>query len=166
MKKNHIRIVLLALFILINTLSFGQVKQITPPNITNPFQTNKVKRQGTIIKPQKTNESVKQNEDFIFQTEQNNIIIQFNEKSQTKASDFFQKFTRKLEIKNDDTFSLIKSENDNIGFTHYRYQQNYKNLPLDGVQFLLHEKNGKLVSANGNFYSNINISTTPSISEQ
>ncbi len=36
----------------------------------------------------------------------------------------------------------------------------------DGVQFLLHEKNGKLTSANGNFFSGLDINTTASISKQ
>ena len=166
MKTIYFKIVNIVIFTMLTAISFGQVKQITTPNITNHFLTNKVKRQGVIVKPQKTNESVKQNENFIFQSEKDVITIRFNENNETKASDFFQEFSKKMDIKNDDTFTLMKSEVDEIGFTHYRFQQNYKNIPLDGVQLMLHEKNGKLVSANGNFYSSLALNTIPSISIQ
>lgn len=166
MKTNCFKSVIIILLTLISVISFGQVKQISPPNIISPFQMKKVNSQKAIIKPKKNNTDGEHKNEFDFQSDQNLITIKFNENAKTKPSDFFQEFTRKLEIKNDDTFALIKSEIDDIGFTHYRYQQNYKNLPLDGVQFLLHEKNGKLVSANGNFYSGISLDTNPSITQQ
>ena len=164
--KINITLTLNFLILFVSLISFSQVKQITPPNIITPFQMKKANTQGAILKPNINNLDEKHKNEFDFQSNQNLITIKFNENSKTKALDFFQEFTKKMEIRNDDTFSLIKSEVDEIGFTHYRYQQNYKNLPLDGVQFLLHEKNGKLVSANGNFYSGISIITTPSISIQ
>jgi len=41
MKNNPIKIILIAVFITITTLSFSQTKQITPPNIISPFQVKK-----------------------------------------------------------------------------------------------------------------------------
>lgn len=140
---------------------------MTFPKIPIPQKT-KVQSANSVLLPSqpKIKETVKQKDNFIIESTNGSVIIKFTEKSKTNASDFFNDFARKLEIRNEDTFTLIKSENDNIGFTHYRFQQNYKNIPLDGVQFLLHEKNGKLTSANGNFYSGIAINATPNISEQ
>ncbi|MFZ4107163.1 CUB domain-containing protein [Flavobacterium sp.] len=166
MKTNYFKLVLIIMFAFMSLISFGQVKQISLPNIVSPPKTSKVLGQGMISKSVSTKDTIKQKEEFDFHSEKGIITIKFNEKSETKATDFFQGFSRKLEINNDDSFTLIKSEIDNIGITHYRYQQNYKNIPVNGVQFLLHEKNGKLNSANGNFYSGLSLNTTPSISEQ
>lgn len=53
---------------------------------------------------------------------------------------------------------------DNMGLRHFRCQQTYKNIPVrDGI-FILHtDSTGKIISVNGNIYSNIKIDNTPQI---
>ena len=46
-----------------------------------------------------------------------------------------------------------KTEADNLGFTHTRYQLYYNNIPVHNTQLITHAQNGKLVSVNGNLYS-------------
>ncbi len=46
-------------------------------------------------------------------------------------------------------FRLINQEKDDLGFTHYRYQQLLKGVPIEGAVFLFHVKNQKLMSLNG-----------------
>ena len=50
---------------------------------------------------------------------------------------------------------------DNLGFKHYRYQQNYENVPIEGAEWLIHEKNGIAKTANGNLVSGLTLSTLP-----
>ena len=69
-------------------------------------------------------------------------------------------------ITDKDKLVLKKQEQDDIGMTHYRYQQTYEGIVVEGGEFLLHEKNGSLQTANGNFYDNLNINVKPTISEQ
>ena len=44
---------------------------------------------------------------------------------------------------------LLKSEKDNHGFEHFRYQQTLNGIPVEGAFFVQHVKNGKLMSQNG-----------------
>ena len=48
---------------------------------------------------------------------------------------------------------LIKKEEDNIGMTHYRYQQTINNMPVELSMFIAHVKNGKVISVNGEMFS-------------
>lgn len=62
--------------------------------------------------------------------------------------------------------SLTGQEPDNLGFIHYRYQVTYQNLPVDGYVYFVHTKDGKVISANGDFSkSNININVNNTISQ-
>jgi Zn-dependent metalloprotease len=149
-------------------MAVAQVKPISiPTNIGKPPVVKKIKQNISVIAPDEEveGEGSAVNESSI-ESEGGTTVIRFSELSTTSSSDFFTIFSSKLLITPNDTFSLLKKEQDNIGFTHYRFQQHFKGVPLDGVQFLLHEKNGKLTSANGNFYSGLDINITPSISKQ
>lgn len=69
-----------------------------------------------------------------------------------------------------DDLKLLRTEDDNLGFKHYRYQQYHSGVEVYGAQFLVHEKNGFVVSANGKLVSfsgsNTNSSISPSIAVQ
>lgn len=52
---------------------------------------------------------------------------------------------------------LIRKEMDELGFTHYRYTQLYKGYEIFGTNYILHFKNGYLVSANGLLYDKVSI---------
>lgn len=65
-----------------------------------------------------------------------------------------------------DKMKLIKSDKDKIGFTTHRYQQYYKGIPVDGAVYLVHEKNGKAVKANGKLVRSLDKNTIPSISPE
>ena len=43
----------------------------------------------------------------------------------------------------------MRSDKDELGFTHTRYQLNYNNIPVHSMQLVAHAQNGKLVSLNG-----------------
>ncbi|HYV94051.1 MAG TPA: M4 family metallopeptidase [Chitinophagales bacterium] len=61
-------------------------------------------------------------------------------------------------------FSLLSATPDQIGLTHYRYQQTFNGIPLQGTMYIVHVRNGKVVSMNGMIFSSIT-SATASLSE-
>jgi Zn-dependent metalloprotease/subtilisin-like proprotein convertase family protein len=65
-----------------------------------------------------------------------------------------------------DSWQLIRNDKDNLGFTHSRYQQYYQNIKVVSGEYILHVKGSRLISANGLFYNQLNISTTASINAQ
>lgn len=44
---------------------------------------------------------------------------------------------------------LNHSEKDNLGFEHFRYQQTYAGIPVDNATYVVHVKNGAVLSENG-----------------
>jgi Zn-dependent metalloprotease/PKD repeat protein len=66
----------------------------------------------------------------------------------------------------EDTWTLIRSEQDKLGMTHARYQQLYKNIAVEGCVYIFHGKDGKIVSANGDFVPRIALLTEPAITSE
>jgi Zn-dependent metalloprotease len=62
-------------------------------------------------------------------------------------------------------FKLIRSEPDQIGMIHYRYQETYNNIPIyDGI-WILHSLNSKIVSMNGKVFNQLEINSQSQITE-
>jgi Zn-dependent metalloprotease/PKD repeat protein len=66
----------------------------------------------------------------------------------------------------EDTWKWVRSEDDRIGTTHVRYQQQYRQIDVEGQVYIFHAKGEKIVSANGHFLPNIQLSTTPAITQE
>ena len=60
---------------------------------------------------------------------------------------------------------LLKVEEDKLGFTHFRYQQLINGVPTTLGNYIVHVKNGLIVSLNGNLFSDINVNTSTGITE-
>jgi Fungalysin/Thermolysin Propeptide Motif len=56
---------------------------------------------------------------------------------------------------------VVPGEN---GFEHYKFQQLHDGLPVFGGTYILHEKNGVVVQASGNYCPKIDLNTKPSMS--
>lgn len=65
-----------------------------------------------------------------------------------------------------DNMKLVETKTDKLGFTNYRFQQYYKGIPVEGALYIVHEKNGKAVKANGRPVRNLEISNIPLVSSQ
>ncbi|RMH87340.1 MAG: T9SS C-terminal target domain-containing protein [Calditrichaeota bacterium] len=55
---------------------------------------------------------------------------------------------------------------DDLGMIHTRYQQYHKGLKVIGAEYILHERNGRVVSANGYLQSDLDIDVQPQLSER
>ncbi len=90
--------------------------------------------------------------------------ITFKAAEQIPAQQLAQsKTSLQLEVNND--LELLKTNDDQLGFRHYRYQQTYKGIPVEGAIYLMHEKNNQVKHANGKLVHDLNLNTMPSISE-
>ncbi len=79
---------------------------------------------------------------------------------------FFEEYKEVFGITENNTFKVLKTENDDLGFTHTRFDQYYNGIKIEGAQYILHSKEGRLVKANGNIVRIIRLNTAQSISEQ
>lgn len=87
----------------------------------------------------------------------------FNTGKNISSSTFFQNYQESMGFDNNYSFTLLKNSNDNLGLTHARYQQNYKGVKIEGAQFILHSRGGKLYKANGRLVKALQGSSNPSV---
>jgi len=63
------------------------------------------------------------------------------------------------------SLKLLNKQDDQLGFTHYRYQQVVNGVPVELANYIAHVKNGVIVSLNGDLLDDLNTNLTSSISE-
>ena len=95
----------------------------------------------------------------------NTSLIIFKEKSTYKTIDFEQVFKDQLKLKSNSTYQKTTSETDQKGFVHEKFQLYHNGVKVEFATYMLHSKNGVLVSMNGENYSLENINTVPSLSK-
>jgi len=70
-----------------------------------------------------------------------------------------------LSLRTDDDLDLLSAENDALGYRHYRYQQTYKGVAIEGAIYLMHEKNNQVKTANGGLVHDLDMTTSPGLTE-
>ena len=93
-------------------------------------------------------------------------LITFSDKSTYKETDYNTVFKEQLGLKDNQSFSKVKTESDKDGFTHEKFQLYEQGIKVEFANYTLHSKEGKLVSMNGEFYALQNVKTTPKLSNQ
>ena len=74
--------------------------------------------------------------------------------------------TNILRSENGMEMRLYRKDSDKIGYKHLRYFQYYKGIPVEYSMYMVHAKDGYIVSANGEAYVNIKINTRVSIAPE
>jgi bacillolysin len=93
-------------------------------------------------------------------------MVTFSEKSDYKSSDYQQVFKDQLGLKPNQSFARMKSESDQVGFTHEKFQLYHQGIKVEYATYTLHSKNGKLASMTGDFYDINTVNITPSLSKE
>ena len=92
--------------------------------------------------------------------------VDFREGTAVNPTTVFTDLKDAFELSERDNMKSVKNEKDDIGFTHYRYQQYYKNLPVVYGEFIVHQNaEGFTQSANGRLIKGLKLGNTPSLSE-
>jgi Zn-dependent metalloprotease len=63
-------------------------------------------------------------------------------------------------------FKSYESKKDDLGFTHTRYKEYVNDIPVEGTMLIAHSKEGEITMVNGDYYTDINVDQSPSISEE
>jgi Zn-dependent metalloprotease len=147
---------------LTTTLSFGQTKQQTVPNLTSPFQNKTVKSSSTVITPSSNNK--RSPEKPKIEIKNGSFFIDLKKERQPNKS-VSSNFNSLFELNAQHTFQQMTEKTDKLGFTHANFQQFYKGYPIDGNLIMVHSKNGITNSINGNLAKFGNIETQIVISK-
>jgi len=71
-----------------------------------------------------------------------------------------------LHLRSEDDLVLISEQTDELNFHHYKYQQYYKDVPVEQGQYIIHTKEDRVISANGKFVKDLNIDPVPKVTIQ
>ena len=67
----------------------------------------------------------------------------------------------------DQELRLLRSEGDDLGFTHYRYERVHKGVPIYGDELILHvNAESQIYQANGRYHPSIMAETEPAITAE
>lgn len=91
--------------------------------------------------------------------------IEFKERTVT-PSYFLANINNYFNIPAEFTFVEAESNTDDLGMRHRLLQQYYKGIPLEGLGYRVHEKNGFVTSANGKAVREIHLDTQAILTEE
>lgn len=90
--------------------------------------------------------------------------IKFKEDAHINPATVFIEHKVAFDLADNDNMVMLKTETDDLGFTHHQYQQYYKTLPIDGATFTVHSnRNGFPYAGNGKLVTGIDINTAPQL---
>lgn len=92
-------------------------------------------------------------------------IDRFGKELSATGDRVFSDYKSAFDLGDLDDMRVTKSETDALGFTHYRYQQYYNGIKVEGVQYIVHERNGKAEKGNGAIVVGINTDISPVLGE-
>ncbi len=102
----------------------------------------------------------------IAKTESRPDWVYFKEGSNLDPSTIFKQQKSAFQLRAADEMRLKRTDVDDYGFSHHRYQQYYKGIPVEYGEYIVHARNGRSEKANGSLGLNINLSPTPQLSEK
>lgn len=76
----------------------------------------------------------------------------------------FTEYKQLFGLGHNDEMVLFKVIEDKSGNKHYRYKQTYKGVEIEGMQYILHSKDGKVINGNGKILSGLTTQVNPSVS--
>lgn len=92
--------------------------------------------------------------------------IKIKPETNIRAKLFFTDLKTSLGLSPQDEMRNYKTETDKTGITHYRYNQFYNGYKVEGAEYLVHEKEGRTISANGKLIKGLSIKPVISLSKQ
>ncbi|MFD0977174.1 M4 family metallopeptidase [Salinimicrobium gaetbulicola] len=91
-------------------------------------------------------------------------LIVFKENSSFNASDYRKLFKEQLQAGDRVNFSKVKSERDNAGYKHDKYQMFYDGVKVEFATYTIHSEGERLQSMSGEYYDLEEVDVTPKLS--
>lgn len=91
--------------------------------------------------------------------------IKFTEGKQISIDSFFEEYKSAFNLSDDNSSKSFRVESDEIGQTHHRFKQYYKEIEIADAQYILHEKNGSLSLAHGKIVRDLDLDVSAAITK-
>ncbi|MBX2891784.1 MAG: M4 family metallopeptidase [Saprospiraceae bacterium] len=79
---------------------------------------------------------------------------------------FFEEMAGKMYLSAKSEMVLIEESTDKFGITHFKFQQFHEGLPIFGSRYILHEKDGRVLNANGRYSPQADANPQPGINAE
>ncbi len=89
----------------------------------------------------------------------------FKQGNQINGEHLFDEMKQDFNLSADDDMRLVSTTSDDLGYRHYRYQQTYKGIDVEGAVYCVHERDGSVVSTNGRIVQGLALSNIPVLSK-
>jgi len=76
---------------------------------------------------------------------------------------FFAEMAAQMHLSDKSVMVLTEQATDQLGITHFKYQQFHDGLPVFGCRYILHEQDGRILHANGRYSPQADVSPQPGI---
>jgi Zn-dependent metalloprotease len=93
-------------------------------------------------------------------------FIKFGQSEKHQVSNAKALIREKLDLSFNESLSKIKTEQDEIGFIHDRYQQYVDGIKVEFGTYIVHSKDNLIKSMNGQLFATANLDLTPSLSSE
>ena len=103
---------------------------------------------------------------IFFAKEGNTDWLQIKDGVQVTTEELVARHRQHLGLGLDDELRLYRVDEDEIGFKHYRYQQYFSGIKVQGSELLVHEKEGYVQTLNGKLTRRLATSVTAKITEE
>lgn len=87
----------------------------------------------------------------------------FKRSARFDGTGLFSEAKQAFDLSSDDEMRMVSVVTDAMGYRHYRYQQTYKGIDVEGAVYCVHEYGGRVVSANGRIVTGMNMSVIPRV---
>ncbi len=92
--------------------------------------------------------------------------VKFEKGSEIQQTQFLTWMKETFEISDDIDFNLKTTEEDDLGYIQYRYNQTYKGIPIDRAEYIVQSINGNVTSFRGDVFDIETVNINASLSEQ
>jgi Zn-dependent metalloprotease len=89
--------------------------------------------------------------------------VKFKQEKQLDPLKVFSYYKDAFGLSANDAMTLEKQESDKLEYTHYRFQQYYKGIPVRAANYLIHSRNGIAVSGNGKLVKGLTLTVIPQL---
>ncbi len=96
----------------------------------------------------------------------NTGFVEFNSNLNTQAADIFKTYYKSFGLSGPREMKLYRTDTDEFGMKHYRFKQEYRNIPVFGAEYIIHERQGNSPLGYGFFLPYFKSSTIASLSHE
>jgi Zn-dependent metalloprotease len=92
--------------------------------------------------------------------------MRLDKTERVSVAEFGSWISQKFMLPSASGFKLLSTEKDALGMVHYRYQQTINAIPVEGMMYLVHTKNGLVESISGDLLDRLSAPTSPEIDKE